>query len=312
MLKVVRESRRRATAVLIVATLSMVAASIGVPTSSGASASPATTLAHRLLDEAVIPNDAVLSHPATAVLCQCAGVPAAGAITTRHQYFVVPGSPGALESFLTRHLPVGGHFDGSSQTSSSSNGAEIISVVISFPANGPHVYLRQLAYSMTARTSSTSWLRVDSQVDWIPSRHSSQFVTAAVSATVTGFKSAGLSGSSGDVRVHVVGKRLATLLASLNALPLGPTQGCMESLNGFEMTITLASGARLAVTNGFCAGAFDAVYSLSPHSNGARYILADNDCALLKDVASLFVASSVPGTSEALHSCESWLKANAS
>jgi hypothetical protein len=165
---------------------------------------------------------------------------------------------------------------------------------------------------MTRRSSSTSWLRIDSQVVWVPSRTSSQVVSGAVSAIVTGYKMTGLSGSSGDVTLHVSGRKLAKLLRVFNSLPLGPQSECMESLNGFDIAFKLSNGARIEVTNGFCAGSFDAVSAQAGNLNDVRYVLSDDSCALFKDAVSLFSGVSAPGTSAALHDCETWSRSNAS
>jgi hypothetical protein len=279
-----------------------------VTTSAGATASPATAIARALLNDAIVPTNAHQVHPSTAIVCQCAGTPDVAGLVTLHRYFVVAGPPTAVETFLTRHVPRGAHYDGSTGTSTTSNGNGIISITMTYPANGPHVYLRQLAYSMTRRNATTSWLRIDAQVVWIPSRTSAQSLTGVVAAAVTGYKNVGLMGSSGDVTIHVAGKKLATLVGAFNSLPLGPRNGCMESLNGFNITFSLKSGARLHVVNGFCAGSFD---SLSPPAGalgGATYVLSDNSCTFFTYVTSLLQRSSVAGTRDALHQCETWAK----
>jgi hypothetical protein len=291
--------------------LAIFVASFAVATIAGTSTSPATTLARELLNDALTPTNAVLAHPSTVVVCQCAGTPGVGTLTTQHRYFVVPGPPTALENFLTTHVPKGGRYDSSADTSTTSGGAGVISIVITFPANGPHVYLRQLAYSMTKRNSSTSWLRIDSQVVWLPLRSASQIVSGAVSATVTGYKTVGLMGSRGDVRLHLSGQRLTALVRELNALPLGPRSECMEGLDGFNVSITLSNGGRLEVVNGYCAGATDSVSARAGNLNEVNYVLSDRSCSFIKYVGSLFAARSVPGTSGALRQCETWSKSNA-
>ena len=140
MITTMRVGKRRTTATLIVAALSIVVAPLAVATSAGASASPATALAQRLLDEAVIPTDAVQAHPATAVICQCAGTPGSQALTTRHQYYIVPGPPSSVERFLTTHIPQGGSFDGSVGTSSSSNGSPVTSMAITSRERSPLLF----------------------------------------------------------------------------------------------------------------------------------------------------------------------------
>lgn len=294
----------------IAAGLTVAALALPALSSASAATSPATAVARTLLNEAILPSTAELVHPSTAVVCQCAGTPGTEGLVTLHRYYVVMGPPTAVESFLTTHLPKGAHYDGSTGTSSSSNGNGIISITFTFRANGPHSYLKQLAYSMTKRNASTSWLRIDSQVVWIPARTSNQIIKGAVSATVTGYKSAGLMGSSGDVRLSVSGKRLVTLMREFNSLPLGPQNGCMETLNGFTIAITLKDGAHLQVFNGYCAGSYDTVSEQAGNSHETRFVLSVDSCTFAKYVVSLFVSKSVPGTSEALKSCETWAKAN--
>jgi hypothetical protein len=312
MVKMMREGARRAKEILIVAAMSMVLAPFAVATSAGASASPATSLAQRLLDEAVIPTGAVLAHPATAVVCQCAGTPDNRALTTRHRYYIVPGPPTGVEKFLTTHIPKGGSFGGSVGTSSSSNGPTVTSLAITYRANGPHLYLKQLAYSMTQRTSSTSWLRIDSQIVWIPSRTQSETVSDPVSAKLTGYKVTALSGNSGDVRINLSGRTLTKLIDDFNALPLGPTNLCMEDLGGFTMSLTLESGEHVQISNGFCAGSFDEVSSPTSNLNHTFYEVSDHSCGFMRAVVSLLAATPAAGSRAALHQCEVWSKATSS
>jgi len=299
----VRGSNRRFVAAIV--GVALLTAPIMV-TSSSAAASPTIALARTLLNDAIVPTTARLVHPSTTVLCQCAGTPAVDGLATLHRFYVVPGPPTAVETFLTHHLPRGGHYDGSTDTTNTSDGTGIISITITYPASGPHVYLRQLAYSMTRRTSSTSWLRVDAQVVWIPSRTPSQVLSGVVAATVTGYKDVGLMGSSGDVTLHVTGRKLSTLLGAFNSLPLGPRNECVESLNGFNITFSLKDGARLDVTNGLCAGSFEAVSTSAGATSPTSYVLADDSCTFINDVTSLFAGSSVAGTRNALKQCEQW------
>jgi hypothetical protein len=306
------ERVRRNAAIIALTLLAIGAESNFASITVGAATSPASLVAQQLLSQAITPPAAVLAHPTSTVVCQCEGPPAMGTVTTDHHYYIVRGPPTALEKFLTTHLPKGGSYNGSTDTTNASNGTGIISIAIDFSANGPHVYLKRLAYSMTRRRSSTSWLRIDSQIVWVPSRTAAQSVAGAVSATVTGYRTIALSGSGGDVRIHLSGKKLGELVREINALPLGPTNQCMESLTGFQMTITLKNGERLLVVNGFCGGASESVSSPSGNLNDVRYVLSDHSCTFIRSVASLFTANSAPGTRQALRQCLTWSKSSAS
>jgi hypothetical protein len=227
---------------------------------------------------------------------------------SQHRYYIVPGTPTAIERYLTTHIPEGGSYDGSAGTSTSGTSAPIDSIAITFPANGPHLYLKQLAYSLTQKTSTTSWLRIDGQIVWVPSRSASQKIPAANSATITGFEKTALSGTSGPVKIQLSGKKLTRLIAELNSLPLGPENRCMENLTGFTILLHLKSGTRLQIDNGFCVGAFDSVSTITGNENGVDYSLADPSCHLIDDVVSLFASTSVQGTHEASSGCNSWSK----
>jgi hypothetical protein len=264
--------------------------------------SSATPIARSLLNRAILPTNALLAHPDKAVVCQCAGTPDAQYLVSIHRYYVVPGSPSSVESFLAAHVPKGG-----TQGGEGSSGAILWSST-AFPADGPHVYVRQLAYSMTSRNTSSTWLRVDSQIVWIPSRSSSQFIAKAVSATVTGYQRVGLDGSSGANKVHVAGAKLTALIRTLNALPLGPQNGCMEELIGFNLTITLHDRSTIDVSNGFCGDPSEYVSTLKGDVSGPRYSLSDTSCALIKQVVTLFDKASVTGTRDALRACETWIR----
>src|ERR1039458_422701 len=87
MVKVVRGRVSRGPVVSVLAALAILTASfVGIP--ADGSASPATSVARALLNDAIIPTSAVLAHPATAVVCQCAGTPDAGAVTAMHRYYI--------------------------------------------------------------------------------------------------------------------------------------------------------------------------------------------------------------------------------
>jgi hypothetical protein len=291
--------------------LATIGASFVLTFTAAATSSPAPSLALRLLDSAVIPPDAVLAHPNSGdAICQCAGTPIVQPFTSEHRYYIVPGTPAAIEKYLTTHIPKGGSYDGSAGTSTSANSAPVDSIAIIFPASGPHVYLKQLAYSFTPKTSTTSWLRVDGQIVWVPSRSARQKVPAARSATVTGYEKTALSGTSGAVNIKLSGKKLTQLIAEFNALPLGPENRCMENLTGFSISLRLKDGTHLQIDNGFCAGAFDSVSKITGAKSGVDYTLSDPSCHFIDDVVALFASMSVKGTHEALSGCHSWSKTN--
>ncbi|MGD0054002.1 MAG: hypothetical protein ABSC34_01005 [Acidimicrobiales bacterium] len=277
--------------------------SLGPPTAYAAT-SPAASIARQLLAQVVLPPSSQIAHPVTSPVCQCAGTPGEVGIVSMHHYFVVPGSPTALESFLTSHLPPGGSYDGSTGTTQTSGGVGIISIDITFSANGPHLYLKQLAYSMTRRTASTSWLRVDSQVLWIPSRSAAQEITGAISATATGYQKISLMGSTGATQVHLTAKQLAKLVDIVNALPPAPTSECMENVNAFLVTLRLSNGDELRIYNGDCDGFFESVSQMSGETTVSRYTVSDRSCELLADVGTFFRANSAKGTHQALTTCE--------
>lgn len=286
-------------------TTTVLAATFTLSAAASATASPAAGLARALLTQVIVPPTAVLAHPSTTVVCQCED--SSGTVTAEHRYYIVPGTPASVEKFLTSHIPAGGSFDGSVGKSSSNDSPPVLSIAITYRTNGPHLYLKQLAYSMTRRTSSTSWLRVDSQIIWVPSRSKSQMISHPVSAEVTGYKVTALSGSRGNVRVDLAGSALAKLIDKFNTLPLGPTNNCMEDLGGFSIMLTLKSGQHLQIFNGFCAGSFDFVSA--PNGNPKfGYQVSDRSCSFMRAVVALFPAASVPGSRSALHSCEVWSK----
>jgi hypothetical protein len=302
---------RFTTRVLRLATVMTVAASVTSSATllsvdvAGAKIAPGIYLARELLTHVIVPPRATLAHPATDVVCQCAY--SASDVSAVHHYYIVPESAKDVEKYLTTHIPQGATYDGSVGTSSSNNAAPVLSIIFTYRVNGPHVYLKQLAYSMTQRTSSTSWLRVDSQIVWVPSRTASQKISQPVSAVLTGYKVSGLSGTSGDVRIDLTGKTLANLINQFNELPLGPNNMCMEDLGGFSMTLTLKSGAHLQIFNGFCAGSFDSV-SVPNGNSQSRYQVSDHSCGFMGSVVSLLPAASVPGSRAALRQCEIWSK----
>jgi hypothetical protein len=271
--------------------------------SSARAVSPATPVLRALFNMAIVPPNATLVHPVKPVVCQCAGLPADRMyLVTMHRFYIVPGAPASVEEFLATHIPKGGVEGGEGF------GGAVISNTTDFPANGPHIYLRQLAYSMTSRNASSSWLRIDSVITWVPSRSSSQVVSGAASATATGYKEVDLDGSRGATKVDVSGSRLTDLLSALNSLPLGPQNSCVEDLTGFNLTIALKNGGTIEVDNGFCGGPSDVVSVQKGNLTETRYSLSDTSCALIKDVVSLFGSAPISGTRNALHSCDVWIR----
>jgi hypothetical protein len=302
MTRVIRSKVLRSVAVTSVVALGLASAPL-LASAGGISVSPATAVVRALLNKAIVPANAMLVHPAKAVVCQCAGTGADPQyLVTVHRYFVVPGSPASVEEFLVTHVPKGGVEGGELDSGA------ILSNTTAFPANGPHIYLRQLAYTMTSRNASSSWLRIDGQIMWVPSRSSSQVVTGAASATVIGYKSVALDGSSGPTKVHVSGSKLTALLRALNSLPLGPQNGCMEDPTGFNLKIALKDGVTIQVYNGSCGGPTDVVSTQAGNIIRTRYSLSDTSCALVKTVVSLFGSAPVSGTRDVLDNCESWIK----
>jgi hypothetical protein len=296
---------QRMVAITVLATaVASGAAFLGV-NSAGAKTAPGVNLARELLTHVIVPPKAVLAHPATSVVCQCED--SMSTITAEHRYYIVSGSPTSVEHFLTTHIPKGGRYDGSVGRSSSNDAPPVLSIAITYRASGPHVYLKQLAYSMTRRSASTTWLRVDGQVVWVPSRSKSQRISQAVSAAVTGYKVTALSGNRGNVRVDLTGPALTQIVNQFNSLPLGPNEMCMEDLGGFSIMLTLKDGTKLQIFNGFCAGSFDTISA--PTGNPKfGYRVSDRSCSFMRAVVSLLPAASVPGSRSALHSCEVWSK----
>ena len=133
-----------------------------------------------------------------------------------------------------------------------------------------------------------------------------------VSATVTGYKVTALSGNSGDVRINLSGRALTKLIDEFNALPLGPTNLCMEDLGGFSVSLTLKSGEHLQISNGFCDGSFDEVSSPTSSLNGTFYEVSDHSCEFMRAVVSLLAETPAAGSRAALHQCEVWSKATSS
>jgi hypothetical protein len=303
MTRTARNALARTVATLVAAALAVTGLATLTVNVAGASSSPAASLARQLLSEAVLPPSAVLAHPSTVVVCQCEAASSGGPITSFHHFYIVPGPPSSIESFLSSHVPTGATFGGEG-TSSSSTGPEILSTAFIFAANGPHLYLKQLSYSMTERTATTSWLRVDSQVVWIPSRGALDKITGVVSATATGYETTSLMGSTGAVSVRLDTAQLDQLLRTVNTLPLAPTSVCMENVNAFQVTLRLKDGATMRIYNGDCNGFFESVSLLSGATATHTFTLSDRSCGLIAIVSSLFGAHTAKGTYTALHYCE--------
>jgi hypothetical protein len=157
---------------------------------------------------------------------------------------------------------------------------------------------------MTERNATTSWLRVDSQIVWIPSRGALDKITGVVAASATGYATTSLMGSTGAVSVTLDTAQVDQLVRTLNALPLAPTNVCMENVNAFQVTLRLKDGAKLRIYNGDCNGYFESVSSMSGSTSRHTFTLSDRSCALIGEVSGLFPATAAKGTHTALHYCE--------
>jgi hypothetical protein len=298
-----RNAKRRC--MVMVSLFALILSSVALTDSpAGATTSPTTPVLRALLNLAIIPADAKLVHPSKPVVCRCSVSPAdTRYLVTMHRFFVVPGSPTSVEAFIAAHVPKGGVEGGEAFSGA------LLTNSTNFPANGPHIYLRELGYTIAAKNSSSTWLRIDSAILWVPSRTASQVVPSAVSATATGYKSVNLDGSVGPTTHDVSGRQLSDLLGVINSLPLGPQNDCVEDPIGFTLKMTLKDYGTVEVDSGFCGGPSDRVMITQlGNTNETQFSLSDTSCTLIKEVVSLFVRAPVQGTRDMLQNCESWVK----
>jgi hypothetical protein len=229
---------------------------------------------------------------------QDSGTPDMGPLVSAHEFVQVPLSAGRLGSYLRSHLPAGST---SNSSGTASGGVRNYSFFqISFPANGPTVYLKVLNETWTARTVTTSWLRIDAAVSQVGKRTSSETVLGASSATVTGYASSSPSGGTqGPSSIVISGAPLGKVVSVFDALPLGPTSYCMENTNTFSMTITLVNGTKVQAIESQCGG-----YTVLVTSKSVRYVLSDSNCSLLSAVVNVLPPGEAAATRSALSACE--------
>jgi hypothetical protein len=262
-------------------------------TAQASSSSPATVL----LKQAVLPPGSKLLVNVPFSMKQQAGVPSVGPLFAAHEYVQVPLSNGQLTAFLESHLPSGSTLGSTGTAFDKRNYSDL---EISFPANGPRVYLKIVDETWTARTANSSWLRVDADVAQVGERTSAETIEAPSKAIVTGYATTTYqNGSQGPSSITITGAPLGTVISTFDALPLGPTNSCMEEIVPLTMTVTLSNGAKVQVTEIECGG-----HTVLVKTGTTQYYLSDNDCKLLAAAVNVLPPGGSTATRNALSGCE--------
>jgi|GEM_PF-2246233 len=262
-------------------------------TSQAGSSSPATVL----LKQAVRPPGSKLLVNVPFAMKQQAGVPSVGPVFAAHEYVQVPLNTRQLTAFLESHLPSGSTLGSTGTAFDKRNYSDL---EISFPVSGPRVYLKIIEETWTARTATSSWLRIDADVAQVGTRTSTETIEGPSKAIVTGYATTTFqNGSQGPSSITITGAPLGTVISTFDALPLGPTNSCMEEIEPFTMTVTLANGANVRVTEIECGG-----HVVLVKTGTTQYYLSDNNCTLLAAIVNVLPPGGSVATRNALSACE--------
>jgi len=300
--------RRRSRAVLGVLATLLVAAcaspqpagSLVLPSAASSPSAAATTFAQQVLDAAVLPPGARVTHNfASDLLKRPFETPLVASLVDLYLLYAVDELPNSVKVFLTSHLPPGASVS-TIGTAGDPHGS-VDGFTVSMPTSGPNANYAALVYEVAAYGQNATEFRVDAQVIWVANRPREETVPAGGIVEVTGFAQTPLMNrSSGPVTVQLTGAQAAALRFVADSLPLGPDSVCAEDALLYRIDFRPSPGSPAPFEmNGYECG-----YSVQVSRNGqALAPLNDAGCMLLNEVIGLLPAGSAAGTRSASGSC---------
>ena len=178
--------RRIRPALLIALLAAVVLASAAVASTTTASNHRAATVdARRLLKRVVLPAGATPSATEPSgdggLLKAQLALDSAGAQADAHAWWVVPGDPGTVLSYVEAHKPAGVKQVGTGSYSDGRTGLSSESVVFFLPPVGRVLGTRELTVTVTALPGGRTGVLAESESVWIVARSPKERIPAGVS-----------------------------------------------------------------------------------------------------------------------------------
>ena len=172
--------------------------------------------------------------------------PATGAQDRFHVYVVSDASASRLLQYVPAHLA------GARYVGGASGGLPLEWEEFSLPVAGPR-HSAALGYSLAAESGgycpdaglagAPCLLRVDALTVWEPSRAAGEVVPVRDTVLLTAYSSVSLAGGpSSTYSVRLEWPQSTELVRQLDALPLGPGAGCMETAVAYRIVLKPATG----------------------------------------------------------------------
>lgn len=276
------------------------AGSLVLPSAASSPPAAATTFAQQVLDAAVLPPGARVTHTfASDLLKRPFETPAVASLVDLYLLYAVDELPNSVKVFLTSHLPPGASVS-TIGTAGDPHGS-VDGFTVSMPTSGPNENYAALVYEVAAYEQNATEFRVDAQVIWVANRPREETVPAGGIVEVTGFAQTPLMNpSSGPVTVQLNGAQAAALRSVADSLPLGPDSVCAEDALLYRIDFRPSPGSPAP----FEMDGYECGYSVQVSKSGqALAPLNDAGCLLLNEVISLLPAGSAAGTRSASGSC---------
>jgi hypothetical protein len=212
-----------------------------------------------------------------------------------HSIYVVDELPGAVQAYITTHIPQGALLVGTGTLGSPNGDAHGID--ISIPRSGPNENYAELVYEVASYQDRSSELRVDAQVVWVPNRSDDELAPSGATVEVTGFaQTSAANDSSGPVTIKLTPAQAESLTIVANSLPLAPPPACMENPLLYKVVFRPSD----LPGEPFELDGYDCPKTVLVSKNGiALFPLNDAGCRLLTAVVSLLPQGQGAGTRSA-------------
>ena len=209
-----------------------------------------------------------------------------------HRIYVIDQQPGAVESYITSHLPKGATLAGTGTLGSPTGVAN--GIEISMPTSGPNENYAELIYEVVSAANQSAEFRVDAQVIWVNDRSADELAPSDAAVEVTGFSQTSLANlSSGPVTINLTQAQADSIRAAANSLPLSPQPVCMEDSLLYRVNFRPSAFPNQT----FELDGYECAATVLVSSNGkALSPLNDAGCHLLAEVVSLFPKGQADGT----------------
>jgi hypothetical protein len=265
-------------------------------TLSAATIAAGKAYATTLMNEQAVPRGATLvGHFTRDLPMQSQPSLSIGLQTITRRYLL--GSSIDVVQFVRGHLRKGEAVTGTG-SGGGANGRSTESVAVSLPCESPHVTYCGLQYATTEAKSGQTELRIDLQVDWLPTSNVKMPTRGVVS--LTGYGDTSLPrGSSDPFTVVLTHQQVLALRVAISKLKNSGGGTCHEDELLLKISVTdgTSSSVQWSATADVCPG----VLHITSHQGSAQ--LDDHNCALWQLVRSFFPAGKADATKGAIGFC---------